>query len=345
MSALELVYRGSHKEVLRPSGSSDRFWLGFSEKDTITSKAEALISAFIFEHLASADNWHAPAVAKSLQPFNVDWVNRRRQHLIYSHVISEHGLPTHFQQLVDTDGKKIAQEDAAQGTSPYYLEVTKVEFNCPQSCTFNNQSIYYYPYRELDSKFQMVPLDIFFHCGLPEGSLLAQRLKDDPTYSKRLGLEKPPIPLSWFERPVLEYSARFEDSKRILNLQEALLISGLTAGQFEEMIETSYNVALALQAMFSKVDLILWSGKLQYAISKEGLILINTIGPRELVIGFADLLLPGYDLNQIQTPSKYTDQSLLGTTFQVIANQVAGKQLFTELPDLQELSQRLRKAN
>jgi hypothetical protein len=122
-------------------------------------------------------------------------------------------------------------------------------------------------------------------------------------------------------------------------LQEALLITGLTAGQFEEMIESSYNTALALQVLCAQKDLILWAGKFQYAISKQGLTLINTLGPRELLLGYADVILPGYDLPQVYPASKHPELEVEAQ--QVIANQLTGENLYPSAPALKQLADKL----
>jgi phosphoribosylaminoimidazole-succinocarboxamide synthase len=138
-------------------------------------------------------------------------------------------------------------------------------------------------------------------------------------------LQAVPKPGELFERPILEFYTKAERIERLLGLQEALLISGLTAGQFEEMIEFGYCVALALFALVEQKGLRVDDGFLEFGSTADGIMLVDTLSPLEMTLAQKEPLLP---LLQCHTEPNAADQ-----IWGAMCNQILGNRVFIDCPE------------
>jgi phosphoribosylaminoimidazole-succinocarboxamide synthase len=74
-------------------------------------------------------------------------------------------------------------------------------------------------------------------------------------------------------------------------VQEAALLSGLNATEFNKMTELALDVALALHEIFARVGIELWDGKVELLASKTSaescdIVLADSVGPDELRLIF-----------------------------------------------------------
>src|SRR5687767_9436754 len=102
MSAANVVYQGQEKSLIVPEPESDRLWLRFSDQDPQVAQACILMSALLFQKLEDVEFWKFVSVSPALHTFRSDWLDGRWRHLIYCHVFSEHGAPTHFQSVLNS---------------------------------------------------------------------------------------------------------------------------------------------------------------------------------------------------------------------------------------------------
>ncbi len=290
------MYEGSTKHVWRPVEREDRLWFQYDDSysmfgwrpmpDLIAGRAKSLtvLASFFFEHLSDPISWKQLPVSPALKSFRSDWLEARWAHLTYSHVLAEHGLPSHYQGLVAADGTPLTMAEAVGTAGSAYIEVLPAVVTRPEAYTLLGQKVFYYGPPGPATR-RLLPLEVVFHLGIRQKDHLRRRLEADPGYLEALDIKKIPEDGQLFDRPLLEFFPRIEPPhRRRLLVQEALVISGLTGGQFEELIETAYNIALALYALFSQRRIELWQGKLEFAISAEGLMLVDCLEPDELLI-------------------------------------------------------------
>jgi phosphoribosylaminoimidazole-succinocarboxamide synthase len=294
MQSSEIVYEGADRRVFGTGGGEDRLYLEISDHysifdwgrmpDRIANRGRALsvIAAYIFEHLENPETWQHTAMSPALKPIRSDWLERRWNHLIFCHWLAEHGAPTHYRALVGPDSKPLSMKEAAASGQPVLLDILKSLYLVPRQVVILEQPLFFYQPPEPDGPRFHVPLEFVFRFGIAPGDPLTGRLTTDRTYRAAHGLEKQPEAPGLFERPVLEFYTRLEPHRRLLDLREALLISGLTPGHLEEAIELSYNIALALLALFAGKGLQLWEGKLEYVAGPDGLRLADSVGPDRL---------------------------------------------------------------
>ena len=135
----------------------------------------------------------------------------------------------------------------------------------------------------------LVPLEVIFRFGVPQGSSLPARLRSNPAMVASLGLTSIPEAGARFIDPLIEFSTKLEDSDRYLTSEEARRIAGMTAGEFSKLRSVVTRLATGLKSLFAKADLELWDGKFEFAFipAKEpgcdrDFMLVDSVGPDEL---------------------------------------------------------------
>lgn len=255
---LRLVYEGSVKRVYAPPSDGHHLWFHFTDDysvfdwgkmpDTIANKGKSLtlLGAYFFDRLAAK------------------------------------GIQSHFKRLTDDSANTLTLNAAAESTKPIYMEVLRADVHRPRCVSIMGQPIYSYPAIPAASKTRLVPLEVVFRFGMPEGSSLRSRLEKDRDYAAQLGLTRIPSENTWFEKPILEFFTKLEPKDRLLTLSEALAISGLTPEQFDALCELSLRCAKALSEIFEERRIELWDGKFEFIIHDGELLLADSIGPDEL---------------------------------------------------------------
>ncbi|NDE14493.1 hypothetical protein EBZ80_06135 [bacterium] len=171
---------------------------------------------------------------------------------------------------------------------PRSLAVRKVAVRRPVKCDVAPCGWDYSAYhdRPVDC---LVPLEVVFRFGVPQGSSLPARLRANPSRMASLGLKDLPETGTKFADPVIEFSTKLEDSDRYLTMEDAQGISGMTSGEFARLRVVASRLAADLQAMFASAGLELWDGKFEFAFipgkipaGDRDFMLVDSVGPDEL---------------------------------------------------------------
>ena len=314
VAGLQLEYEGSVKNVFGSSTEPDSLWFQFTDDysvfdwgkmpDKIAHKGKslALMGAYIFQQLANPSFWDRLPSSPHLKKFNPEFLARRWQHPCYAgdEGLAKCGLKSHFLGLVDSKLKPIelSPEALASLSDPQPLiKVARAQVNRPTAQNLFGQNLYFYDAASaLTQKRHLVPLEVIFRFGMGKGSSLIKRLHDNPSLRHQFGFAEIPATEQWFDHPVIEFFTKLEAKDRLLSWQEASLLSGLSASQFEELVELSLDIALALHHFFFEKGLELWDGKLEFVLDSQGeglgkgrkarLLLADSIGPDELRLIF-----------------------------------------------------------
>ncbi|MCB9062939.1 MAG: phosphoribosylaminoimidazole succinocarboxamide synthase [Halobacteriovoraceae bacterium] len=181
-------------------------------------------------------------------------------------------IHSHFLGIAHIDGKNL-------------LEVKKVEV--PEIKKNNNYDYSYYKNKPVNC---LVPLEVVFRFGIPQGSSLMKRASDK-NYLKSIGIQGEVKEGMQFEQAIIEFSTKLESEDRYITYQNAQQIAGMTNEEFIFLIEETQKLCQFLKETFSKGDMELWDGKFEFAFlenpEKSGLrqfMLVDSIGPDELRI-------------------------------------------------------------
>ncbi len=295
---MKLAYQGSVKNVYGDSQDPHVNYFAFTDDysifdwgkmpDAIQNKGKSLsiLGGFFFNHLASPKSWQDLVNSQALKPFSPEFL----QGLFESEAakaLLQSGMNSHFLGWIHPEtGESLSLSDMASLEPAPLMKVQAIEVHRPERIVLDHQVGYDYSRPALQNQHidvpRLIPLEVIFRFGMPEGSSLQQRLDNIPDYAQTLGLSEIPEANQYFERPVLEFFTKLESTDRFLSSQEALLLSGLNAQLFHRLYDTALLLALWLFNCFHQCPIELWDGKFEFAIGPNGIILVDSIGPDEL---------------------------------------------------------------
>jgi len=297
---MNILYEGSVKTVYQDSENSSVNYFAFSDDysifdwgkmpDSIANKGKALsiLGGTFFNQLSKPEVWRSLATHKSLQRFDPQFLSHLFTGSTYQK-LCDSGLHHHFLGWTDTDGSPLTENQLNGLSHAPLMKLLAVEVVRPRSFSLDQYTLYDYDLTT-SSPF-LIPLEVVFRFGMPQGSSLNKRLDSNPHYYAELGLSAPPAASTFFERPVIEFFTKLEPKDRFLSVQEAFLISGLTEEQFAILYDTAMLAALWLYAAFAATGIELWDGKFEFAWSTDGLMMVDSIGPDEVRLIYRDVHL------------------------------------------------------
>lgn len=286
MALPKIIYRGSVKDIRGVEGRSP-YIFEFSDRysvfdwgempDELAGKGEALafMTWLFFDLLGDAENWRG---WKAPAKFDDSPVLAE---------LREHGARHHGLGLVDENGDEIDPRGAPDKIGACYA-VAPVRVLRPETSQQDGKLVRDYGAYDEKPDDALVPLEVIFRFGVPEGSSLLQRA-DDAEYCKSLGLDAPPKAGERFDAPVIEFSTKLESRDRYLTYKDAARIAGLTPEEMCHLHGAAALVASRLRDLFAESGIELWDGKLEFAFAPgkgdggaRGFMLVDSIGPDEL---------------------------------------------------------------
>jgi len=155
--------------------------------------------------------------------------------------LEEKGIKTHYRGLVDSDENVVRLKELRHPSST--MEVSLVNVYKPETLASQGKLAYDYSIYTTELKNCLIPLEIIYRNGVPEGSSVLKRLEQGKTTLKDLGLDHYPKSGERFAKPLFDVSTKLEQTDRYVTWEEAQKISGLT--KFE---------LIAAKSILSKVD-------------------------------------------------------------------------------------------
>lgn len=304
----KLIYQGSVKDVWQSPEGEHKLWFEYTDDysvfdwgkmpDTIARKGASLagLGAYFFKRMSEPTFWQKLKTSTALERFDASWLADRFNHNVFSGPdgLTQSGLPSHFLKLTDGSNEALELKDlfARQQDGPVFLEVQEAKVGHPRRHSVLGKEIYFYPtssiVKDSPSGLALIPLEIVFRFGMPEGSSLKSRLEKNPAYLSELGLSEMPQEGRWFPHPVVEFFTKLETKDRLLSYQEASTMAGLTPEHFETMVELALACALGLYSIFAEKSIELWDGKVEMVLDgraasdARAVLLADSIGPDEL---------------------------------------------------------------
>ena len=274
-----VLYRGSVKNV-RGYVSDDHFLFEFSNRysifdwgempDEIPRKGEALnlMGQAFFKFLEDKKNWANLFSESDIQKrFDSECLVNLEKSVSFQK-LKESGL-SHHGILSDS-----IQVDA-------FMQVKKIHIERPRLLN----GVYEYSAYQKNLTHTLVPLEVIFRLGLPEGNSLSKRLQDDSEWMS-YGHEKDPG-FGLLQKPIVDFSTKLEKGDRYLNYGEAQKIAGMTSLEFQNLKDLTLLVGIQLYFFHQKMGLDLWDGKIEWAFGENHkgerhFILVDSIGLDEM---------------------------------------------------------------
>jgi len=187
------------------------------------------------------------------------------------------GVKTHYRGLVDANGKTVKVSELKQPSST--MEVCLVNVYKPKTSVVNSKIVHDYSVYTPDIKNCLIPLEIIYRNGLPEGSSVFKRLDQGKITLKDLDLDHYPTPGEQLAKPIFDVSTKLEETDRYMTWTEAKKIAGLTDQELSDVKAVLLKVDETITKIASRAGLKNEDGKIELAFDdKRKLMVVDVVG-------------------------------------------------------------------
>ena len=191
--------------------------------------------------------------------------------------LEKKGVKTHYKGLVDLNGKAIKVNALKRPSS--VMEVGLVNVYKPKTNSVNGKINHDYSIYSSKIKNCLIPLEIIYRNGLPEGSSVFKRLEQGKITFKDLGLDHYPKPGEQLSQPIFDVSTKLEETDRYVTWKEAQKIAGLTDQELIDIKAVLLKSDETITEMASKAGLKNEDGKIELAFDENReLIVVDVLG-------------------------------------------------------------------
>jgi phosphoribosylaminoimidazole-succinocarboxamide synthase len=187
------------------------------------------------------------------------------------------GVKTHYKGLVNAKGKavKVGELEAPSST----MEVSLVNVYRPKTTVSNGKIVHDYSMYTSVIKNCLIPLEIIYRNGLPEGSSVFKRLAQGKVTLNDLGLDHQPKPGETLSKPIFDVSTKLEETDRYVTWAEAQKIAGLTDTELVTIKTVLLKSDETITKAASNAGLKNEDGKIELAFDdKRKLMLVDVLG-------------------------------------------------------------------
>jgi phosphoribosylaminoimidazole-succinocarboxamide synthase len=191
--------------------------------------------------------------------------------------LEKKGVRTHYRGLIDTDGKVVKTSELKQPSN--IMEVSLVNVHKPKTSIVNGKIVHDYSVYTLELKNCLIPLEIIYRNGLPEGSSVFKRLEQRKITLKDLGLDHYPEPGEQLAKPIFDVSTKLEETDRYVTWREAQQIACLTDQELAEVKAVLLETDETITEVASKAGLKNEDGKIELAFDeKRKIMIVDVVG-------------------------------------------------------------------
>ena len=192
--------------------------------------------------------------------------------------LEEKSIKTHYRGLVDRNGKAV-RFGALKKQPSDVMEINLVNVHKPKAYLQDGKVKYDYGVYSPKLRNFLIPLEIIYRNGLPEGSSVFKRLEQGLVTLKELGLEHYPQAGEKFRKPIFDVSTKLEEGDRYVSWAEAQRIAGLTVRELEKVKALLLKVDEMITEIASKAGLVNEDGKIELAFgAKRSLMVVDVVG-------------------------------------------------------------------
>jgi phosphoribosylaminoimidazole-succinocarboxamide synthase len=190
--------------------------------------------------------------------------------------LKKKGVKTHYRGLVESD--KAVPTSKLKAPSNV-MEVSLVNVYKPKTTVDKGKINHDYIVYTSKLKNCLIPLEIIYRNGLPEGSSVFKRLEQGKINFKDLGLEHYPKPGEQLSKPIFDVSTKLEETDRYVTWSEAQKIAGLTDQELIEVKEVLLKADETITEVAKKAGLKNEDGKIELAFDENRkLVVVDVVG-------------------------------------------------------------------
>jgi len=187
------------------------------------------------------------------------------------------GVKTHYRGLVGANGKAVKLSALKQPES--VMEVSLINIYEPKTSVVKGKVFHDYNMYTTSLRNCLVPLEIIYRNGLPEGSSVFKRLEQGKITFKDLGLNHYPKPGEQLSKPIFDVSTKLEETDRYVTWQEAQKIAALTDQELADITYVLVKADETISEIASKAGLKNEDGKIELAFDENrNLMVVDVVG-------------------------------------------------------------------
>jgi len=191
--------------------------------------------------------------------------------------LEERGVRTHYRGLVDQNGRVVRFDELKEPSN--VMEINLVNVYRPKTVVKEGKLVYDYSVYTSSLRNCLIPLEIIYRNGLPEGSSVFKRLEQGLVTAKELGLDHYPKAGERLAKPILDVSTKLEDKDRYVTWEEAKGLAGLAYGEVVEVQSLLLKVDNMINELADRAGLVNEDGKIELAFDPERrLMVVDVVG-------------------------------------------------------------------
>jgi phosphoribosylaminoimidazole-succinocarboxamide synthase len=191
--------------------------------------------------------------------------------------LEERGVRTHYRGLVDQNGRVVRFDELKEPSN--VMEINLVNVYRPKTVVKEGKLVYDYSVYTSSLRNCLIPLEIIYRNGLPEGSSVFKRLEQGLVTAKELGLDHYPKAGERLAKPIFDVSTKLEDKDRYVTWEEAKGLAGLAYGEVVEVQSLLLKVDNMINELADRAGLANEDGKIELAFDPERrLMVVDVVG-------------------------------------------------------------------
>jgi phosphoribosylaminoimidazole-succinocarboxamide synthase len=191
--------------------------------------------------------------------------------------LEEQGVRTHYRGLVDKSGKVVGFDELEQPSN--VMEINLVNAYRPKAYVQDGKLKYDYGVYTPELRNFLIPLEIIYRNGLPEGSSVFKRLEQGLITVEQLGLDHYPKVGERFKKPIFDVSTKLEEGDRYVSWAEAQQVAGLADMEVGEVKSLLLEVDRLISELAGRAGLVNEDGKIELGFDPlRRLMVVDVVG-------------------------------------------------------------------
>lgn len=192
----------------------------------------------------------------------------------------QRGAMTHHEGMIDAESGAVVRDGAPVNPSNCNV-VRKYQILKPERTSFLGAHLFDYAKFPSEDGF-VVPLEYIVRFGITSASSVFKKYQAMEGVAKKafeheLGVSRPLEAWQYLERPISDFTTKFEPEDRMISKQEAIVTSGLPGDQFIRSGKLAVLGAWVVRQLLEEIGLRLWDIKWEFAKDGDELVFVDTI--------------------------------------------------------------------
>jgi len=190
------------------------------------------------------------------------------------------GARTHHEGMLDAVTGEVVTGELPEHPSAFNV-VRRYRIRKPERVDWLGAHLFDYAPYATDDCF-VIPLEYIVRFGITSASSVYRRYRamDESSrsrFERELGVTRPLEAWQVLERPIGDFTTKFEPEDRMVSKQEAFAMSGLDGTLFVDSAKLAILGAWAVRHLVEDTGLLLWDIKWEFAKAGDDVVFVDTI--------------------------------------------------------------------